>query len=24
VVVQIDGVVGQRHGGMMGRNAVWG
>jgi hypothetical protein len=24
VVVQIDGVVGERHGGKMGRNGVWG
>ena len=24
VVVQIDGLVGQRHGGKMGRNGVWG
>jgi hypothetical protein len=24
VVIQIDGVVGQRHGGKMVRNAVWG
>jgi hypothetical protein len=24
VVIQVDGVVGQRHGGKMGRNGVWG
>jgi hypothetical protein len=24
VVVQVDGVVRERHGGKMGRNGVWG